>query len=155
MWKLAETQSKFSFLLLAMLAIPTMCEMRTLLHLWLGQIPDYTVLFACMFIAMQTFDQLSQGLGLANKAIGNIGKYTFVTYTPKLFILPVGYIILEYFETPLIIIALLNIFIEIICMLLRIYLSLKTNKDLLNTKNLLFFFQQSLLSYNCVSNSPF
>ena len=122
MWKLAETQSKFSFLLLAMLAIPTMCEMRTLLHLWLGQIPDYAVLFACMFIAMQTFDQLSQGLGLANKAIGNIGKYTFVTYTPKLFILPVGYIILKYFENPLIIIALLNISIEIICMLLRIYL---------------------------------
>lgn len=121
MWKLAEVQSKFSFLLLAILAVPTMFEMHTILKIWLGQVPDGAVLFGCMFIAMQTVDQLSQGLGLVNRAMGNLGKYTLVTYTPKLLILPLGYWGLKT-GCSLLFVALLMIIIEIICMLLRIYL---------------------------------
>lgn len=121
MWRLAEVQSKFSFLLLAMLAIPTMFEMPTLMTIWLGQIPEKAVMFACMFITMQTLDQLSQGLGLANRAIGNIGKYTLVTYTPKLLILPLGYAILRG-GLSIFYIVFLMVVIEYVCMLLRIYL---------------------------------
>lgn len=121
MWKLAEIQSKFSFLLLSVLAIPTIFEMCSILHIWLGQVPDNAVLFGRMFIIMQTIDQLSQGLGSANRAMGNIGKYTIVTYTPKLLILPLGYLILK-IDGSLQIVAILMISIETLCMLLRIYL---------------------------------
>ena len=121
MWSLAEIQSKFSFLLLAMLAIPTIFEMPTLLSLWLGQVPEKAVMFACMFIVMQTLDQLSLGLGLVNRAKGNIGKYTLITFTPKLIILPLAVVLLNY-EFSLVYIALLMVIIEYFCMILRIYL---------------------------------
>lgn len=121
MLQLAEIQSKFSFLLLSMLAVPTLFEMKSLLSLWLGQVPDGTVLFASAFIIMQTVDQLSQGLGVANRAIGHIGKYTLITYTPKLLILPVGWLVLKY-NYPIIFIVVIMIALEYLCMMLRIYL---------------------------------
>ena len=119
MLRLAEIQSKYSFLLLAMLTIPTIFEMETLLSVWLGNVPENAVLFSRMFLIMQTVDQLSSGLGQANRAIGKIGKYTIVTYTPKLLILPIGWLLLQK-DFPLYILAILMVCVEYFCMLLRI-----------------------------------
>lgn len=121
MLMLAEIQSKTSFLLLAMIGIPIMFEMPTLLRLWLVSVPDHTVLFSRLFISMQIVDMLSTGLASANKAIGNIGLYTIVTYTPKLLIMPIGWIGLK-FGLSLFSIALIMFAIETTCMFLRIYL---------------------------------
>lgn len=121
MLRLAEVQSKFSFLLLSMFAVPAIFEMRSLLSLWLGQVPDGAVLFGCAFVIMQTVDQLSQGLGIANRAIGNIGKYTLITCTPKLLILPIGWLVLKY-NYPMFFVVAIMIVLEYFCMLLRIYL---------------------------------
>lgn len=118
---LAEIGSKFPFLLISMIGIPTLFEMQFLLELWLINVPEYTVYFGATFLLMQIVDQLSIGLATTNKAMGNIGVYIFVTVTPKLFILPLGWIVLEHgFSLKLL--CLLMIFIEFICMLLRVFL---------------------------------
>ncbi len=119
MWRLAKAGSKIPFLLLAMIGIPTMFEMQTLLELWLIEVPENTMLFGCTFLAMQILDQLTTGLGMANRAIGNIGRYTLFTYTPKLFILPLGWYIL-YTGGSLLTVCIVFLIIETICMLLRI-----------------------------------
>lgn len=124
MWLLAKLESKFSFLLLAMIGIPTMFEMQFLLELWLVDVPPATMLFGCMFLSMQIIDMLTSGLGLANRAIGNIGLYTVVTFTPKLLILPCGWFALNV-GMPLGVICVLGIIIESVCMLLRIPLIMK------------------------------
>ena len=96
MLTLAEMQSKTSFLLLAMIGIPTIFEMQRLLELWLIQVPEHTMFFGCIFLAMQIVDMLSSGLGTANRAIGNIGVYTLITFTPKLLILPFAWLVLRH-----------------------------------------------------------
>ena len=121
MLTLAEMQSKISFLLLAMIGIPAMFEMSTLLGWWLVEVPDNTVLFACMFLSMQIVDKLSTGLAAANRAIGNIGRYTLYTYTPKLLIMPIGWLCLKR-GASLVLIAVIMFAIEAICMLIRISL---------------------------------
>ena len=121
MLTLAEMQSKISFLLLAMIGIPAMFEMSTLLGWWLVDVPDNTVLFACMFLSMQIVDMLSTGLAAANRAIGNIGRYTLYTYTPKLLIMPIGWLCLK-MGASLVLIAVIMFAIEAICMLIRISL---------------------------------
>ena len=78
MLSLAEMQSKVSFLLLAMIGIPTMFEMPTLLGLWLVEVPDNTVLFACTFLSMQIVDMLSTGLATANRDLVYVSKNLFV-----------------------------------------------------------------------------
>ena len=124
MWLLASLQSKYSFLLLAMIGVPVMFEMQPLLQIWLGRVPAYATLFGSMFILMQIVDMLTSGLGMANRAIGNIGWYTIITYTPKLFVLPVSWYLLEC-GTSLYVIAFLVIIVEVVCMMLRIPLLLK------------------------------
>ena len=123
MWLLASLQSKYSFLLLAMIGVPVMFEMQQLLQIWLGSVPHYATLFGCMFILMQIVDMLSSGLGMANRAIGNIAWYTIITYTPKLFILPISWYLLER-NASLYVIVFLVIMVEAVCMMLRIPLLL-------------------------------
>ena len=120
MLTLAEIQSKTSFLLLAMIGIPTMFEMQRLLELWLVNVPENTKLFGCIFLSMQIVDMLSSGLGTANRAIGNIGTYTLLTCTPKLLILPLALLVLK-FKGSLFLVGIIMIFVETLCMLLRIY----------------------------------
>lgn len=121
MWLLAEIESKFSFLLLAMLGIPTMFEMQSLLELWLVEVPDNTMMFGCMFLSMQIVDMLSNGVGTVNRAIGkNIGRYIFLTFTPKLFIFPICLVGLKY-GMPLISVCVTMVVVETLSMLLRIY----------------------------------
>lgn len=119
MWLLAKIESKFSFLLLALVGIPVLFEMQTLLELWLGEVPPNTMLFGCTFLSMQIIDMLTTGLGLANRAIGNIGKYTLYTYTPKLLILPFGWVLLNN-GISLLAICVMMVVIETICMIIRI-----------------------------------
>ena len=116
---LAEFQSKFSYLLLAMVGIPTMFVMQPLLELWLGNVPPYTMTFGCMFLSAQIIDMLTSGLGTANRAMGKIGKYIFWTNTPKFLILPLGWYAL-YQGLPMILIAILFVAVEAFCMYLRI-----------------------------------
>ncbi len=119
MWMLAKIQSKFSFILLSMIGIPTMFEMQTLLELWLVEVPENTMLFGCTFLSMQVVDALTMGLVEANKAIGKIGKYTLLTYTPKLLILPLGWFALNS-GANILSVCLMMILVEASCMLLRI-----------------------------------
>lgn len=121
MLALAEIQSKTSFLLLAMIGIPTMFEMQRILELWLVEVPNHTMLFGCVFLAMQIVDMLSTGLATANQAIGKIGLYTLITYTPKLLVLPIAWIILKN-EISLIYVGLVMFVVESVCMFLRILL---------------------------------
>ena len=121
MLALATIQSKISFLLLSMIGIPVMFQMQFILKIWLGNVPEHTMLFGCMFLSMQIIDMLSLGLANAKKAIGSIGSYTLVTSTPKLLALPLSWAVLK-LDMPLISVAVILVFVEAICMLLRIYL---------------------------------
>lgn len=118
---LAELQSKTSFLLLAMIGIPTMFEMPILLEWWLGEVPEYTTLFGRIFLSMQIIDMLSTGLGAANKAIGNIGRYTLIVFTPKILILPISWYVIK-FSGSLKLVGWVMVSIETISMMLRIIL---------------------------------
>ena len=121
MLTLAMVQSKTSFLLLAMIGIPTIFEMQSLLELWLVDVPQNTMLFGRVFLSMQIVVMLSIGLGTANKAIGNVGRYTLLTFTPKLLILPLAWYILTH-NGSFRLLGIVMFAVEAICMLLRVYL---------------------------------
>jgi hypothetical protein len=104
-----------------MVGIPCMFEMKDLLEIWLGVVPQNTIYFGCTFLLMQIVDQLSGGLGLANRAIGDIRKYTLVTYSPKLLVVPLGWLSLH-LGMPILVVCGIMILLEAICMVLRIYL---------------------------------
>jgi Na+-driven multidrug efflux pump len=95
MLRLCERESKYAFLLFALVAIPLVAEMNTILQIWLTDVPKHAVMF-CQFILIAALcDQISVGLTSANQAIGNIRNYNLIFYTLKLFVIVIGWICLK------------------------------------------------------------
>lgn len=90
MWHLARMQCKYSFLLLAAVSIPIMFEIDFLLDLWLKKVPEYSAFFAIMILSAALVNQLTDGLGAAKHAMGDIKKYTLIVSTPKLLVIPIS-----------------------------------------------------------------
>lgn len=91
MVRLCELESKYAFLLLAMLVIPLIAEMEVILTFWLGDIPEHAVMF-CRFILIAALcDQISIGWTSANQAIGKIRTYNIIFYTLKLLVIVIAW----------------------------------------------------------------
>lgn len=116
---LSEYTSKYSFLLLALVAIPIIAEMDTLLQWWLGEVPEYTSMFCKLMLVASLCDQLSVGLTSANQAIGNIKKFTLVFYTSKLLVIVAGWICLHH-QLPIASIMWCYVTIELLTALMRL-----------------------------------
>lgn len=67
--------SKMGFLLLLMLSLPFFFETKFLLILWLGKIPDYTVIFLRIILVWLLISILSSPCMMAVQATGRIRKY--------------------------------------------------------------------------------
>ena len=118
MW-LTFTSCKFSFFLTAMVVIPCMFEIDSLLKLWLGDVPNYTALFCVMALLSSLFNALTSSLGHINQAVGNIKMYSIITNTPKLLTIPLAWVIL-YVEMNVVWIVVIYVVIEFICSWIRI-----------------------------------
>lgn len=128
MMYLARFQSKFSYFLLSMFAIPCIFEIETLLGIWLKEVPKYSSLFVIMFLVSQMVDQLTMGLSAANKAVGDIKMFTIIMGIPKFLELPLFWLTIL-LGFPLYIAALSYVCMEFITMFVRIPL-LKQTCDL-------------------------
>lgn len=74
--KLGNRGTKFSWLMMYVFIVPVCCEAETLLRLWLGQVPEWSV----MFLRFAMFESLAvssgQNLYRLIQADGHIKKYT-------------------------------------------------------------------------------
>ena len=95
MIQLCEYESKYAFLLLAIVAIPLIAEMDTMLNWWLGYAPENAVMFCRFILAASLCDQISIGMTSANQAIGKIRNYNVIFYTIKLLTILLGWICLK------------------------------------------------------------
>lgn len=124
---LSEVASKYSFYLLSCLAIPCIFEMKTLLTLWLGKVPDYAVLFCRMVLVSSLVDTLTCGLGIANQAIGNIKQYSLAVNSVKLLTLPAAYLCIR-FGLPIFWIVICYVSFEFLCSMIRLPFVAKTGR---------------------------
>ncbi len=92
---LAEYESKYSFLLLSMVAIPLVAEMNTVLSLWLVEVPQQTVMFCQYVLIAAVCDQTTIGLNAANQAIGDIRLYSLLLNTIKVLTIPAAWLCLR------------------------------------------------------------
>lgn len=95
MLTLAASASKYATLLMAMVVIPLVAEMPTILTLWLQQVPEHAVMFCRLVLIAAVCDQLTIGLGVANQAIGQIRNYSLVVNSIKVLTLPAAWLCLH------------------------------------------------------------
>lgn len=93
MHKLMFRSAKFSFYMMLFLAVPMFYESPFLLRLWLGDVPEHTVLFMRLGIFTTLLSVIRGPLEVAALANGHLKKYQFVVYGIMLLICPVLYMV--------------------------------------------------------------
>lgn len=89
-----KSSKYFSFLLL-IVAIPFFIRAPYIIQLWLGEEPEYTVIFTRILLGVALIDAISAPLMRASEATGNIRKYHLVVGGILLTIVPIAYITLK------------------------------------------------------------
>lgn len=99
--KLLIVSSRFSLLLLFILSFPILLETKTILHLWLGHVPDYTVAFTRLALLSIMVDTLGRILIMTIHATGKIAKFQLVEANILLLIVPISYLCLKMGYSPI------------------------------------------------------
>lgn len=94
MVRLSLLACKYCFLLLAVIAIPCIFEMTTILTMWLKNVPLHAVEFCTLILVAFMVNQLTMGLDSAAQATGKIKTFMILVGCAKLLIVPMGYVLL-------------------------------------------------------------
>lgn len=112
--------AKFSYFLIYLFALSVILTTPFLLHFWLGNIPEYTITFVRLILLNALFSTLSNPLVTLLLATGEIRVYQLLVGGLRFIVLPVDYFVLTLGFPPESV-FLVTIFIEIVCMQLRLY----------------------------------
>lgn len=97
--------SRFSFYLIAIVGLPVIVCMKTILGIWLTDIPEYAIQFAQLTIVFCMVDAISGPLWTANQASGKVKNYMIIISCMIFFNLPIAYIILKLGYSPVYVIG--------------------------------------------------
>lgn len=115
----AKSASKLCYLMMLMAVMPLCFYMETILKLWLGSVPPYSVDLCRIIILTTLSDQLTTGLSVINKAVGKLRFYALTVDTIKILTVPLIAVLL-YFNVPLTIAFSGYLLCELISALLRL-----------------------------------
>ena len=119
MHTLVFKSTRFTYYLLLFMSIPLLLEIDSILYIWLGQIPEHTVLFTRLVIILSLAEIISNALIRSQEASGKIRNYQIVVGGLLLMNFPVSYILLKlgYFPEITVVVA---IIISQICLAARL-----------------------------------
>lgn len=95
MFNLVFRGAKYSFFLLMIIIIPFYIRAPYILELWLGDVPDYTLLFLRLVLIMLLIDSMANPLVVAMQATGRIRNFQLVISLVMICNLPISYIVLK------------------------------------------------------------
>ena len=92
--------SRYSFLLLFLLALPIYICCPEILSIWLGTVPEYAVEFCRLMILFLLIDAVQGPLWVSAQATGKIRNYQILMSVLILLNLPITYVLLIFFKKP-------------------------------------------------------
>ena len=102
MTKLVFNAAKYSAYLMMIINIPLILEIRPLLHLWLGDYPDYTPIFVCIILFRSIITSMTGNIVMVVHASGYLKKVGIYGGGILLLVLPISYIFLSYGFSPIV-----------------------------------------------------
>ena len=113
--------ARLSFYILLLLSLPVIINTHYILHLWLGQVPEHTVLFVQLVLIFGMCESISSPLITAMLATGKIRNYQLVVGGFQMMNLPISYVFLRLGAIPetVLIVA---IAISQLCLAARLYM---------------------------------
>lgn len=127
MHSLMFRSARFSFCLLFIPALPVLLEIEYILHIWLGQVPSSTALFARIMICISLTYTIANPCLIANQATGHVKRYQIWVTSLILMILPISYISLK-LRAPAYSVFIIQLLLELIAMIPRMLILRKDIK---------------------------
>jgi hypothetical protein len=103
MLRIAEISTKFSVFLFGLFAIPIILEANYLLHIWLKNVPDYTVIFVQITLATLFIEKLTFSITDTLRAIGKIRNFQVFETTILVLTVPIAYLAFKLGYSPILI----------------------------------------------------
>lgn len=116
--------SRFSFYLMTFFSIPIFVNIEDILGLWLTEVPPYSVELIRWTLVYLLWDTLSRFLIHAILSTGDIRNYQLLAGGTKLLAIPLAYVCLLLGASP-VIGVIVNIVLEIVCFVERLFFSKK------------------------------
>lgn len=91
MISLLRNSLKLSYLLLALMSIPLICETDYILRLWLGTVPDYASVFCKYTLLFNFFANMSLLFACIIHATGRIKRISLINGSLYLMVVPISY----------------------------------------------------------------
>lgn len=95
MLKASLLGSKLGFFMLMVFFVPMLVEMPYVLQLWLGQVPEFAVVFCRLLLLRSLIEQMFFSLTASIAAVGNIKRYEVTSSILTLVPLPLTYVLFE------------------------------------------------------------
>lgn len=132
--KLTSYISKYTFLLMSIVAFPVIVEMDFLLNLWLKEVPEGTTIFCRLIVLNGLLGCLGEGIPALVNATGNIKVYQIIYQGCNFLGLPLAFLAfyLGYNQYSILVIY---CFVTLLCAFVRVYLL----KRIFNFEIKLFF----------------
>lgn len=92
--------SRYSFLMLFLLALPIYICCPEILSIWLGTVPEYAVEFCRLMLLFLLIDAVQGPLWVSAQATGKIRNYQILMSVLILLNLPITYVLLIFFKNP-------------------------------------------------------
>lgn len=121
MMSLIFKSARFSFYILSLLVIPVLLNPEYILNLWLGEVPEYSVIFLQLSLIYILSESLANPLITAQLATGKIRNYQIVVGGLLMLNFPIDYALLRIGYSPEIVYY-VAIVISVCCEIARIYM---------------------------------
>lgn len=93
--KLIYNGTRYSYYLLLFLSLPILIETEPVFKLWLGEIPQYTIIFVRIILITSLVESLSHSVSTAHLATGKIKLLQLIVGFINFLSLPISYILLR------------------------------------------------------------
>lgn len=120
MHRLVFYGTRMSYYLFMFIAIPVFFEIDAVLFIWLGQVPEHTVLFVRLILILTLTEILSRMLITAQNATGRIRNYQLVVGGLLLLNFPLSYVALKLGYSPESTVV-VGIIVSLICLVARLW----------------------------------
>lgn len=122
MHQLIYTSTTFNFYFISLLTLPILVSTNYILHIWLGKVPEYTVVFVQIMLIIGLVNSLASPLTTAVQATGRLKRFQIWESGSLLMVLPISYILLKYELIDPIGVFVVQLIFEIITQIIRIFI---------------------------------
>ena len=120
-FSLVNRGARFSYYILFIFSLPVIINANYIMHLWLTNVPEYSVAFVQLILIEMMFTSISRTLITLQSATGKIRNYQLIVGGILLLNLPLCYVMLRLEFSP-VIVVLVSLFVEGLAILARMYM---------------------------------